>query len=66
MEELGDKLDKIPISGKTGAKIGATAGCALASNPITAPIAAGVTLGGVAVYGIYKVCKFVIEKEDRA
>ena len=61
MEEMGEKLNNLPMSGKTGYKIGVF----LALNPVTAPIATGVTIGGAAVYGLYKVAKFAVEREDR-
>lgn len=62
MEKMGEKLNNIPMSGKTGYTIGVF----LALNPVTAPIATGVTIGGAAVYGLYKVAKFSVEREDRA
>jgi len=62
MEMISDKLDNIPMSGKTGAKIGV----ALAFNPITAPIATGVAIGAGALYGTYKIAKHIVDKEDKA
>lgn len=38
----------------------------LAFNPVTAPIATVAAIGGAAMYGMYKVAKFTVEKEDRA
>lgn len=61
MEEIGEKLNNMPISGKTGCKLG----WFLAFNPVTAPIATGATIGGAALYGMYKVAKFAVEKEDQ-
>ena len=54
--------DNIPMSGKTGAKIG----YALAFNPITAPIATGVAIGVGTLYGTYKIVKHIVDKEDKA
>ena len=66
MEMISDKLDNIPMSGKTGAKIGWKIGCVLAFNPITAPIATGVAIGVGTLYGTYKIAKHIVDKEDKA
>ena len=60
MDVVGEKLESFPMSGKTGVKLG----WMMAFNPVVAPIATSAAIGGAAVYGLYKVAKYVVEKED--
>lgn len=53
MEAVGEKLNNVHFSGKTGAKIGMM----LALNPVTAPITTGVMVGAGVLYGTYKIAK---------
>ena len=58
MEKVDNALEKLP--GKTGVKIGAVTGLVV----LTSPVAAGLALGAVGAYGVYKLAKYAQEKEN--
>lgn len=58
MKSVDEMLEK--ISGKTGVRIGIVAGVVAMSSPL----AAGIALGTVGVYGAYKLTKYAQESAD--
>ena len=60
VEDVEEKLDNMPLSSKTGAKIGVMLGL----NPITGPILGGAAVVAGTVYGAAKITKKILEKED--
>lgn len=58
MEKVDNVLEKLP--GKTGVKIGAVTGLVV----LTSPVAAGLALGAVGAYGVYKLAKYAQEKDN--
>lgn len=58
MEKVDNALEKLP--GKTGVKIGAVTGLVV----LTSPVAAGLALGAVGAYGVYKLAKYAQEKDN--